>query len=1049
MNAKICAGPAGGGSARGLVRYIVADHRLDLSDYGDPAYQARRAAYDAVMTEALARPDRGVGVVWRPSGSDGRRPSAVYATNVVSFATADLEMDALAAIAQSRKVREPVVHFVFSHAGTDTARLTDEQIIRAAEASIGKLGLGEHAAVYSIHRDTEHAHVHVAVAAVHAGTLKVWERNRSHERLSHAAREVELEHGLETDHGLAMLRDRGLETERIEWATRGERKAWAIERQADAIERRTPASDNMPIAELATEMIAPRLADYADKQHAAGERLAWSDVHTLAARYGCELRVKGGPRTVGLGTIEIVRGADVAQLDVGGILDLSQTDDDRAARKVFFRAYVDRAIAEQNLAARITDDPSCVSRAIVNAGEATFTRDDIERYISERISDPVEVADLTDFALQHDASLRIISADTALPLMTTRAQQQLEQSVADEAYALASETDSRFDVDALAEAIASVEADKGFMLSGEQRAVLFGVEHRLSLCNGEAGSGKTTIMLALARYAAATHRPIVGLSTAELASRKLAEASGITSMNSTRMLMRELNLARDQRKWDDAATHMRKRNSGPYKSSTPRPEALIKNGAIIVLDETSMLDMKHMQQLTMLARKRNASIVMIGDWAQLPSISAGDAHRVVTAAANKAGAYSELTEVRRQHGDLAWMRNWTARQGRAIRALDKAAVEAGVRELAQHGVIEWADTRDDVIAAVAERYVASARAGRPAIVTAASRADCRDANDAIREVVGFTGTGHKFAMRYGVREFVAGDRIVFGKNDSLNPKRRKVQTSNGAQILNGHTGTVLAVEYRGAKGLGHWQLDVQLDDGSSARFDPRTYRHADHGYVVTIHKAQGQEKPEHIMMMSKRGDARLLHVAATRATEVSTIIVSSGAWGEGGALDELARTVAEHVAPSSDALLFAEVVSRSGGPDTIWAKNVAVALANDADPLRQMHKAAIGEIVTRRDTALAALADRVGEEVRSAPSDAARKAILRANEKQTRAILAAHETPSFTAWTIAQRQQSEHDTARTEQIRLAREQGPTRANNVSRTQHEHEREREREQTLTH
>ncbi|HUZ49194.1 MAG TPA: relaxase/mobilization nuclease domain-containing protein, partial [Candidatus Dormibacteraeota bacterium] len=179
MNAKICAGPkTGAGSARGAVRYALGyslgSHEHDLA----ATPEERKEAFHALLAAASERDDFGVGVVFSPAQGRGVRPSSVYAKNVAALATADIEMDALAAIATSRNVRESAIHFVFSVNPEESKTTSDEQIIRAAEMAIANVGLGSHAQVYSVHRDTPHAHVHVVAAAVNVHDLKVWERNR-------------------------------------------------------------------------------------------------------------------------------------------------------------------------------------------------------------------------------------------------------------------------------------------------------------------------------------------------------------------------------------------------------------------------------------------------------------------------------------------------------------------------------------------------------------------------------------------------------------------------------------------------------------------------------------------------------------------------------------------------------------------------------------------------------------------------------------------------------------------------------------------------------
>lgn len=86
MVGKLCAVPANGGSASGLIEYLVG---YAISEKGATREQIADAL-DGVYAEAEGRSDLGVNVIWSPEAGHGTRPSSVLARNCASFSTANL-----------------------------------------------------------------------------------------------------------------------------------------------------------------------------------------------------------------------------------------------------------------------------------------------------------------------------------------------------------------------------------------------------------------------------------------------------------------------------------------------------------------------------------------------------------------------------------------------------------------------------------------------------------------------------------------------------------------------------------------------------------------------------------------------------------------------------------------------------------------------------------------------------------------------------------------------------------------------------------------------
>jgi ATP-dependent exoDNAse (exonuclease V) alpha subunit len=108
------------------------------------------------------------------------------------------------------------------------------------------------------------------------------------------------------------------------------------------------------------------------------------------------------------------------------------------------------------------------------------------------------------------------------------------------------------------------------------------------------------------------------------------------------------------------------------------------------------------------------------------------------------------------------------------------------------------------------------------------RDDVRDLNArarAVRREAGELGDDHRVRMERGSRDFAAGDRVYFPRNE------------RGLGVKNGTLGTVTEITGH-TLGQGD-RLTVRLGDGRAFGFDVKDYAHIDHGYAATVHKSQG------------------------------------------------------------------------------------------------------------------------------------------------------------------------------------------------------------------
>ena len=184
--------------------------------------------------------------------------------------------------------------------------------------------------------------------------------------------------------------------------------------------------------------------------------------------------------------------------------------------------------------------------------------------------------------------------------------------------------------------------------------------------------------------------------------------------------------------------------------------------------------------------------------------------------------------------------------------------------------------RDDARKALASAYVGDAGKGSQ-IILAHSNKDVRALNEAVRDVRqgrGELGGAVRFQTERGGRELAVGDRIVFLRND------------RDLGVKNGTLGTVERADHAG--------LSVKLDTGEIRMVDVAKYAAVDHGYAVTIHKAQGVTVDQAYLLATPGMDRSLAYVGMTRHRENATLFAGVEDFGgkdEADARERLARTL--------------------------------------------------------------------------------------------------------------------------------------------------------------
>jgi ATP-dependent exoDNAse (exonuclease V) alpha subunit len=210
----------------------------------------------------------------------------------------------------------------------------------------------------------------------------------------------------------------------------------------------------------------------------------------------------------------------------------------------------------------------------------------------------------------------------------------------------------------------------------------------------------------------------------------------------------------------------------------------------------------------------------------------------------------ELNDIRRQQSE-------TDRQ--VVRDLAAGNADAAILSLESRNLITQAGGMHEVINALVQDWRHDVHPVENRLILTGTRAEASSLNHEVRQVLRDEGVlgdvSADFEVAGGVvKTFSEGDRILFTRNHL------------GMDVRNGTLGTLLRVEM---DRHGECELSVRTDDGKIVRFSPTAadgYNHLDHGYAMSVHKAQGVTVSSCYLLASEiMGDREWAYVGASRA----------------------------------------------------------------------------------------------------------------------------------------------------------------------------------------
>lgn len=341
-------------------------------------------------------------------------------------------------------------------------------------------------------------------------------------------------------------------------------------------------------------------------------------------------------------------------------------------------------------------------------------------------------------------------------------------------------------------------------------------DRRVGLLIGPAGAGKTRTLRAVVDAWERTNGAVIGLTVSQAAANVLA-----------------------------AEAEVRAENTAKWLYETRRGRWQLPLGALVLVDEASMVATSDLVDLVEQARRAGGKVLLVGDPAQLAAIHIGGAFDLL---AERHGA-TRLTDVRR------FVEPWERDASLLLRRRDPAALA----EYAMRDRIHAGNDRDMETqlfhAWRADALSSSTDGGRRSVLMiVATNEQAAVLSERARHALLASGTvSDGLAAQLRDNAASAGDHIVTRRND------RQLRTPNGGWVVNGDVWTVMAVHSDGA-------VEARRhSDGSTITLSADYLTaHAHLAYATTAHRAQGMTVDVCHAAIPVDATHEQLYVAATR-----------------------------------------------------------------------------------------------------------------------------------------------------------------------------------------
>lgn len=519
----------------------------------------------------------------------------------------------------------------------------------------------------------------------------------------------------------------------------------------------------------------------------------------------CLERWNDGYKTAGITPADVVASARQAGREMAQVRDLEPRQGADADLRMQIRSEALEALDMGH--ATFTEVE--VQKAVFGACRARVSGEEHFRIAADMMSqDVLQVR-------RHDGS--IARDERGRALYTTPELMRAEKRLLANAIDRQGERDFISDPAAAIDAAVDASRERGITLTDEQVQALQVAASRdgVSVVEGSAGAGKSTVMRCVNEIYATQGYRVIGAAPSWKASLGLRESAGIAECQASQGLA--LRLADGRETIDDRT--------------------------LLVIDEAGMISTKQLDTILHHARLAGAKVMLTGDTRQLAAVDAGSPMEALIRHL-PAQSVCRIAQVRRQAID--WQRE-------ATQQMSAGKMSGAIDAYFENGRILLHDSGADARRAVVEDCRAALGAGKAFLALTVRNADARVLNEALRPLYREAGqvTGQDITVVLRHRDGIAretplaeGDRLLMGERVTVTRDADGQETHlNTSQVV-----SVIAVETRPDGTRLTLDADGQMVTGRledmvgyrAARDVADRVPRMQHAYAMTVYSSQGE-----------------------------------------------------------------------------------------------------------------------------------------------------------------------------------------------------------------
>ncbi|WP_052574659.1 MobF family relaxase, partial [Ferrimicrobium acidiphilum] len=416
-------------------------------------------------------------------------------------------------------------------------------------------------------------------------------------------------------------------------------------------------------------------------------------------------------------------------------------------------------------------------------------------------------------------------------------------------------------------AVAEVNlAGRDFTMSSDQALaveVIATSTRRLDLLVGPAGTGKTTTMAGLRTAWELEHGPgsVIGLAPSATAAQVLADELGVETENTAKWLHEWRQGAGRQAERDRLASLTPVIPDAPEPGATrqreiERLDGLLTRwrfhpGQLVIIDEASLIGTFALDELVSAACEADAKVLLVGDPAQISSITAGGMFGSLVR--ERGDMVATLSDVRR------FVHAWERTASMELRVGDEEVIDA----YETHERIKEGE-REELIEAIYQAWRSDVTAGKDSLMIAGDTDTVTELNNRARadRVAAGEVTAAGLSLVDGTIAGV-GDEVVTRENNRL-------LTTGKGWVKNGDRWQVIATSNDGT-------MSIRRLGGRGEAILPSDYvaKHVELAYATTAYRAQGRTLDTAHAMITSTTPREVLYVAATRGREANLLYVDT------------------------------------------------------------------------------------------------------------------------------------------------------------------------------